>query len=232
MLRIAPPEDPVPLQRAAASAGTFDWIVFTSANAVEAFMAALFQSGRDVRALAAVQICTVGSATAERLGRYSITADLVPDEFRAEGVIEAMTAADTVGGRRVLVPRADIGREHIIEHLRHMGAEVEDVVAYRTVIEEGQGADDPDVYGMLLENRIDVVTFTSPSAVRHFAKLYGAEQVADLLRNTVVAAIGPTTSDAAAQLGISVTVQPSTPTVAALADAIAAHYAASTAVTA
>jgi uroporphyrinogen III methyltransferase/synthase len=94
------------------------------------------------------------------------------------------------------------------------------------VLEDTQREDDPDVYKMLLEGRLDVVTFTSASAVRNFAKIYGAEQVADLLRHTVVAVIGPVTSDAAIQLGIPVTIQPPTYTIPALVDAIAAHFAA------
>jgi len=226
MIRIVPPEDLDPLRVAAAGAGTFDWIIFTSTNAVDAFMTALFEGGRDVRALAAPQLCAVGTATAERLARYSLTVDLVPDEFRAEAVVAAVTAHETISGRRVLVPRADIGRDYIAEQLRAIGAEVIEVIAYRTLLEEGQGPDDPDVYGMLLQNAIDVVTFTSASAVRNFAKLYGAEQIADLLRNTVVAAIGPTTSEAAAQLGITVGVQPHTSTIPALVDALAAHFSA------
>jgi len=121
--------------------------------------------------------------------------------------------------------------EYIAEQLREMGAEVSDVIAYRTILEEGQGPDDPDVYGMLLQNGIDVVTFTSPSAVRNFAKVYGAEQSADLLRNTVVASIGPSTSEAAAQLGITVSVQPAVSTIPALVDALAAHFAAAPAAT-
>jgi uroporphyrinogen III methyltransferase/synthase len=226
MIRIAPPEDRGPLRVAAAAAGTFDWIIFTSTNAVDAFMTALFEGGRDVRALAAPQLCAVGVATAERLARYSLTVDLVPDEFQAEAVVAALTAHETVRDRRVLVPRADIGREYIAEQLRERGAEVVEVVAYRTMLEEGQGPDDPDAYGMLLQNTIDVVTFTSPSAVRNFARIYGAEQMADLLRNTVVAAIGPATAEAAAQLGIAVSVQPAIHTIPALVDALAVHFAA------
>lgn len=221
MIRIAPPEDREPLRQAASLASTFDWIIFTSANAVDAFMTALFETGHDVRALAAPQLCAVGTATAERLARYSIVVDLVPEEFRAEAVVAAVTR-EPIEGRRVLLPKADVGREVIAEHLRVAGADVTEVVAYRTVMDEGQ--DEPDVYGMLLDGRIDVVTFTSPSAVRSFANRYGAEQSADLLRKTVVASIGPVTSEAAEQLGIPVTVQPSTSTIPALVDALAAHF--------
>jgi uroporphyrinogen III methyltransferase/synthase len=226
MIRMAPPEDPDPLLRAAASPEAFDWIVFTSANAVEAFMTALLDGERDVRALKGPRLCVSGTATADKLARFGIKVDLIPREFRADAVVAALLATGSMDGVRVLLPRADIGREVIAEQLRDAGAVVTEVVAYQTILEDSQREGDPDVYGMLLEGRIDVVTFTSPSAVRNFAALYGADQVADLLKNTVVATIGPVTADAARQLSIPVTIQPSTYTIPALVSAIAAHYAA------
>ena len=226
MIRIAPPEDPGPLQEAAAEPGAFDWIVFTSANAVGAFMTALLDGERDIRALKGPRLCTVGPGTAKKLAEYGVKVDLVPDEFRAEAVVSAIAGKQSLAGTRVLLPCADIGREVIGEQLRDAGAVVTEVVAYRTVLDEAQREDDPDVYGQLLEGRIDVVTFTSASAVRNFAKIYGAEQASDLLRKTVVAVIGPVTADAAVQLGIPVTIQPASYTIPALVDAIVDHYAA------
>ena len=225
MIRIAPPDDPGPLQQAVADPGAFDWIVFTSANAVDSFMTALLDGERDIRALKGPRLCTVGPGTAEKLTQYGIKVDLLPDEFRAEAVVSAIAGRQSLAGTRVLLPRADIGREVIGEQLRDAGAVVTDVVAYKTVLEDAQREDDPDIYGMLLEGRIDVVTFTSASAVRNFTKTFGAEQASDLLRKTVVAVIGPVTADAARQLGIPVTIQPPSYTIPALVDAIAAHYA-------
>jgi uroporphyrinogen III methyltransferase/synthase len=92
------------------------------------------------------------------------------------------------------------------------------------VLEDEHRDGAPDVYRMLLDGAIDVVTFTSASAVRNFARVYGAEQVSDLLKHTVVAAIGPVTSEAASQLGIQVRVQPTAYTVPALVHAIVEHY--------
>jgi uroporphyrinogen III methyltransferase/synthase len=228
MIRMAPPEDPDPLLRAASNPDAFDWIIFTSANAVDAFMTALLDGERDVRALKGPRICTSGTATADKLATYAIKADLIPREFRADAVVASLLALGSMTGVRVLLPRADIGREVIAEQLREAGAEVTEVIAYRTILEDAQREGDPDIYGMLLDGRIDVATFTSPSAIRNFAKIYGADQVADLLKNTVVATIGPVTADAARQLGIPVTIQPKTYTVPALVDAIAAHYAPTT----
>jgi uroporphyrinogen III methyltransferase/synthase len=224
MIRIVPPDDPAPLLQAAARAGEFDWVIFTSGNAVDAFMDALLTDGRDMRALNGAKLCTVGSATAAKLEAYHLHADLIPDEFRAEGVIAALAARGSIQGAKVLLPRADIGREVIAEALKRAGAEVTDVTAYRTVLEEVQREGGPDIYGMLLEGKIDVVTFTAGSAVRNFVTVYGEDQAVDLLRNTTVAVIGPVTAQAAEQLGIPVSIQPATYTIPALVDAIAAHY--------
>jgi uroporphyrinogen III methyltransferase/synthase len=226
MIRIVPPEDPSALLRAAAQPAAFDWIVFTSANAVDAFMRALLDGERDVRALKGPRLCAIGTSTAARLRRYGIKVDLVPPEFHAGAVVPEMARTGSLARVRVLLPRADIGRELIGDQLRAAGATVTEVVAYRTVDEDAQRPDAPDVYAMLLEGRIDVATFTSASAVRSFARIFGADQAADLLKTTVVATIGPTTAEAVAHLGVEVTVQPATYTVPGLIEAIAAHYAA------
>jgi uroporphyrinogen III methyltransferase/synthase len=224
MIRIAPPEDPGPLERAAAEPDVYDWIVFTSANAVDRFMAALLDGERDVRALKGPLLCTVGTSTADRLARYGLKVDLVPSEFRAEAVVAALAGRGPLDGTRVLLPRADIGREIIGEQLREAGALVTEVIAYRTITDEAPGPGEPDVYGMLLKGQVDVVTFTSASAVRNFIRLYGAEQAVDLLKNTVVAAIGPVTTEAATQSGLTVTVRPVTYTIPAMVEAMVAHF--------
>ena len=223
VIRIAPPEDREQLLQAATTPQAFDWIVFPSANAVDAFMGALLERHRDVRMLTGPKLCAIGPGTADTLAEYGIKADLIPDEFRAEGVVKAI-ANGPVEGLRVLLPRADIGRDVIAQELRRAGAVVTDVVAYRTVVEERLPERDPDVYGLLLEGGIDVVTFTSPSTVRGFSRIFGTEQAADLLKHTVVAVIGPTTAEAARQMGIPVTIQPTVSTIPALVDAIVAHY--------
>lgn len=228
MIRIEPPDDIGPLLEAAQATarGSFDWIVFTSGNGVESFMTALLDGSRDLRALGGVRLCTVGTGTAERLARYGLKVDLVPKEFRADAVAAALAEVAVLSRTRVLVPRGDLAREVVVEELRAGGAAVTDVVAYRTLLEDEQRDGAPDVYRLLLDGAIDVVTFTSASAVRNFVRIYGDDQAPDLLRHTVVASIGPVTSDAARQLGIPVHVQPSTFTVKALVQAIADHFAA------
>ena len=224
MIRIAPPEDYGPLDDAAAKAGTFDWIVFSSTNAVDAFFGRLLAGPNDLRALKGVKLCVVGPATGERVARYGLKVDLTPAEYRAEAVVRGMSERGDIRGIRVLLPRADIGREVIADELRKLGADVTEVVAYRTIAAEHDRDSDPDIYRMLLERRIDVVTFTSASAVTHFVRMLGAEPAADLLRSTVVASIGPVTAEAAAQFNIETTVIPTSYTVPALVDAIVDYF--------
>ena len=226
LIRIEPATDPAPLRAAAAAADAFDWIVFSSANAAHAFMVAVHENGGDARSLKGPRLVAVGTATADRLRRYGIKVDMIPGEFRAEAVVAAIRAAGPVEGQRVLVPRADIAREVLTEQLRQAGANVTDVVAYRTVLNDTPHEHDPDVYRLLLDGRIDVVTFTSPSAVRSFVRIYGAEPAADLLKHTVVAVIGPVTAETAKQAGIPVTIQPAIYTVSALVDGLVQYYAA------
>lgn len=224
MIRIVPPEDFQPLDDACARAGEFDWIVFSSANAVDAFVDRLLEGPQDVRCLNGVKLCVVGPATAERLSRHGLKVDLTPPEYRADAVLRALSETATVKGLKILLPRADIGRDVLADDLRKQGAEVTEVIAYRTIAAEPEREGEPDIYRMLLERRIDVVTFTSASAVRHFVRVLGAEPAADLLRTTVVASIGPVTAEAASQSGIETTVMPVNYTVPALVDAIADHF--------
>jgi uroporphyrinogen III methyltransferase/synthase len=224
MISIAPPADWGPLDEVCRRGGEFDWIVFSSAHAVDAFIGRLMASPLDLRSLKGAKLCAVGPATGERLARHGLKVDLVPDESRAEAVVRAMVDEGSVAGKTVLLPRADIGREVIGDELRKRGADVTEVVAYRTVALDFERAGGPDIYRMLLDHAIDVVTFTSPSAVRNFVELLGEEPAADLLQRTVVASIGPVTAQAATEYNIHSTVVPTHYTIPALVDAIRSYF--------
>ena len=222
-IRIAQPDDLSALDRAVQDGGAYHWIVFTSANAVEAFMKRLLAVG-DIRDLKGVRLCAIGPSTAERLSRYGLRVDLTPEEARSEAVIEALKATGPLEKTRFLLPRADIAREVLADQLREAGADVSEVVAYRTLLAGGDRDSDHDIYRMLLDRQIDAVTFTSASTVKNFARIFGEEQAADLLNTTVVASIGPVTAEAAQQLGINTTVMPSRYTIADLVDALVDHF--------
>jgi uroporphyrinogen III methyltransferase/synthase len=193
-------------------------------NAVDAFMDRLLAGPTDLRALGGVRLCGVGAATAARLENHGLKVDLTPLEYRAEAVLRAFTDGGDIKGKRVLLPHADIGRELLTDELRKQGADVTEVVAYRTIAVEADREGEPDIYRMLLERTVDVVTFTSASAVRNFVRILGAEPAADLLATTVVACIGPVTAEAAARSNIETTIQPSSYTIPALVDAIAKYF--------
>jgi uroporphyrinogen III methyltransferase/synthase len=224
MIRIVPPEDYGPLDEACARAGTFDWIVFSSAHAVDAFVERVIAGPRDLRSLNGAKLCGVGPATSERLARYGLKVDLMPPEYRAEAMLRALSETGDVRGLKVLLPRADIAREVVAEELRKQGAEVTEVIAYRTTAVEAEREGEPDIYRMLLEHRIDVVTFASASAVRSFVRVLGAEPAADLLSATIVASIGPVTAEAASQFNIKTTIMPAAYTIPALVDAIVEYF--------
>jgi uroporphyrinogen III methyltransferase/synthase len=222
LIDIAPPEDFEPLDAACERAGAFDWIVFTSANGATAFMDRLLQGPRDVRALAGARLCAVGPGTASRLTRLGLKVDLIPDDHSAADVVAALKGAGSIKGKRVLFPKADIARDVLPEELREAGAEVTEVVAYRTVTAESDAH--LGIYRQLLDRRIDAVTFSSASAVRAFVAIYGADQAVDLLNHTIVATIGPVTADAAVRYGITPQVTPATSTIPALVDALVTHF--------
>jgi uroporphyrinogen III methyltransferase/synthase len=217
-IRIAPAEDEGPLLRAAAEAGTFDWIVFTSVNGVERFWDALARQKRDARALGGVRVCAIGPATAAELERRGIVPDVVPDEFVAEAAVQALAAADELRGRRILLPRAEIARAVLPEQLRALGAEVVEVTAYTTVQD---GTDAERVRGLIERGEVDVVTFTASSTVRNFVDLAGADVGA-----AKVASIGPITSGTARELGLTVDVEAAEYTIPGLVRAIQDFYAA------
>jgi uroporphyrinogen III methyltransferase/synthase len=222
LINVVPPEDFRLLDEACAHAGDYDWIVFTSANGADAFMDRLLAGPSDTRALAGAKLCAVGPGTAARLARFGLKVDLVPDDHRAEGVVAALKNTETLAGAKILFPKADIARDVMPEQLRSAGAEVTEVVAYRTVTAESDAH--LGIYRQLLDEKLDVVTFSSASAVRAFISIHGAEQAVDLLGHTLVATIGPVTTEAAHRYGINPQITPATSTVPALVDAIVGHF--------
>ena len=223
-IRIVPPEDFGPLDEACATVGQYDWVVFTSANGVDYFFQRLALSPVDTRALSGVKLCAIGPGTADRLTRHCLKVDLVPPEYRAEAVVEALRATGDLTGKKFLLPRADLAREMLADELRRSGAQITDVIAYRSVPVEADRNNEPDIYRMLLDKKVDVVTFTSASTVRNFVRLYGVEPVADLLQPVAIASIGPVTAEAAQQCGIRTSIMPAEYTIPGLVRAIVEHF--------
>ena len=210
-LRIEPIGDEQ-LRGALARLGEFDWIVFTSQNAVRIMWGAIRTQGQDARAFANARIACVGRATGDALLAHGLAPDVVPTRFVAEGVLDAMTSRDDVRGTRVLYVAGEGAREALPAGLRALGCTVEVVHAYRAV-SDGTGAD--ALRGALAAGIVDAVTFASASAVRGFVEAVGPE----LARRAPGVSIGPITSEAVRAAGIELAAECAEPSVAALADA-------------
>ena len=224
VFRVAPPEDPETVDRTAAQADRFDWIVFESAVSAARFLAALSRGPRDLRAIGRAALCAIGPSTADQLAALGVKADVVIPELRVESVADAMTSHAPVDGRQVLIVRPDHERNVLAGALTERGASVTDLVAYRTEADSSDSPAAERIYRLLLESQIDAVTFTSPTAVRRFAALIGEEQAADLLGTTVVAAIGPVTAAAALELGITPNIVADPFTVEGLVQGLVRHF--------
>ncbi|MGA6829037.1 uroporphyrinogen-III C-methyltransferase [Nitrospira sp. NS4] len=224
-IQIVDPTDWTPVDRAIDGLGTYDWMILTSVNGVVRFMNRSREKGADARSFAGRRICCIGPRTAEELAKYGITADVVPAEFQAEGVLAALAKTDLTGCR-ILIPRAEVAREILPDELRARGATVDVIPVYRTQIprEAVQG------WRQQLEDRqIDAITFTSSSTVRNCMKLLGGEARARLLLQSVaVACIGPITAQTARESGLTVAIMPGENTMPALAAAMAQYFGAGT----
>ena len=196
-IRIMPPPDNYKAVDAAiGNLAVYDWLIFTSANGVDAFFARLFAAGKDARSLARAKLAAIGRATAKQLKKYGLNADLMPGEFRAEGIIAALKGV-LKRGERLLIPRALEAREILPESLREYGAVVDVAPVYETVTE----AEDPArVRELLAAGAIDFATFASSSTVKNLAKLLGD---ASLLKKTKIIAIGPITAQTCESLGLT-----------------------------
>jgi uroporphyrinogen III methyltransferase/synthase len=218
---IGPALDPLPLDEALrrAAGGDFQWLVFTSANAVEAVETRLEILGIAATQLPGIRVAAVGPGTAAAVeARLGVAVDLYPEEHQGEALAGQLVA---LGARSVLVPQAERAREALVRILGENGVEVEAVTAYRTIL----GSAGADVPRLLHERGVDVVTFASPSAVDNLALRLDAEggDWADLGR-VCVACIGPVTAEAAERRGLAVQVTARKHTVVGLVESLERYY--------
>lgn len=212
-----PPSSYAALDAAIAKIGSFDWIIFTSAKGVEAFMQRLRTLRCDIRALGKASIASIGPATAARLGDFALTVAAMPDEYRAERLIDALTP-ERIKGARILIPRAEIAREVLPSMLRGAGAR-EVVIAPTYATTRPKPIAEAHLRGLLESGAIDLVTFTSPSTVKNWIALAGAAS-----KRFKAAVIGPITAEAARTHGLEIAVEAKTYTADGLAAAIEHYY--------
>lgn len=209
-IEIAPLEDTSELDQAIRNLSQYHWIIFTSVNGVKAFWERL--EAADVGLVPAQRVAAIGPATARELEKRSIKANLIPEEYVAEAIVESI---GDVAGQRILLPRADIAREALAVDLQKRGAVVDEIAAYRTL------PADADPNGLAeLRRGVDVITFTSSSTVRNFMALARHD-----IGNAVIACIGPITASTVRELGSPVDVTATEYTMEGLVTALVDHFA-------
>jgi uroporphyrinogen III methyltransferase/synthase len=219
-LEIHPPDSWTPVDEAIHALSTYNWVIFTSVNGVQSFMGRLWFHQKDARSLAGLRVCCIGPRTREEAARWGVGADLVPQDFQAEGILEAM---DRIGvkGQRILIPRAKVAREILPDQLEAMGAMVRVVQAYQAIPPAVEIA---PIRDRLRNREIHYLTFTSSSTVRNFCQLFdNRQELQELTRDITVAVIGPITAQTVQEEGLSVDVVALENTVPALVDAIIIH---------
>ena len=222
-IQITPPKSYQELDQAIQHLDKFHWIVFTSFNAVSHFFARLSEHGLDTRALGGCRVCAVGPKTATALAPFGIRADLIPADYKAEGVVAEFLKLD-ITGKKILLPRGDRAREVIPEELSFMGAQVAAPIAYDNVAPDQIPAES---LRALEERRVDCVTFTSSSTVQNLASILGENRFLHLMDGVRVASIGPVTSKSCRDLGLEVHMEPAEYTLDALAAELIGHFAVS-----
>jgi uroporphyrinogen III methyltransferase / synthase len=212
-IEVVAPDSFEAIDTALARVADFDWIIFTSATGVEAFLERMEARGTDVRAMARARIGAIGPATAARLASHGLKVAATPEEYRAEALVDAI-GVEHVRDARILIPRAQVAREVLPQMLLAAGAtEVLVAPVYKTV--KPAWARSEQVRKLADGGGIDIVTFTSSSTVSNFCEMVGEPS-----RGLNAAVIGPVTAQTAREAGFKVVVQPREYTVPALIAAI------------
>jgi uroporphyrinogen III methyltransferase / synthase len=220
-IEIQPPESYAALDEAIREIHAYDWLIFTSVNGVEQFFNRSKLLDKSPTRLEGIEIAAIGPETASAVEAAGLRCRLVPKQYQAEGLLELLTP-EQVHGKRVLLPRAAQAREILPETLREWGAQVDVIEAYRTVIPAS------DVSGLMYsiqKREIDMVTFTSSSTVTNFVRLLEGQRLADSLRSTAIACIGPITQKTVEELGGHADVVAEEFTILGLVQAIVKYFA-------
>ncbi len=200
-IQIEPPDEP----ESFGYVGDYDWIVLTSVNGADMLFERMEAAGQDGRDLGGVKICAIGSATAEAIRKRFLRVDLMPEKYVAEHLFDALVRQEgSLEGKRFLLPRADIARSFLPVELRKRGAEVKELVAYRTVIPDAS----TELADALVKYEPELVTFTSSSTVQNFCSMVGPDRLARLAESAAFAVIGPIARRTAENLGLRVSVEP------------------------
>ncbi len=220
-IAIADPRSWRGLDRAIRRLHQYDWVLFTSANGVRRFFDRLVAARKDVRALGSARLCAIGPATAKELAGYGLRPDVVPNEYRAEGIVQALKKYD-LRSKKILLPRAHVARDVVPSELGRLGAKVDVVDAYRTVLPPESKKLAREIFG---NSRPEMITFTSSSTVENLAALLGVRSLKKILAGVKIASIGPITSRSIRRFGCRPAIQAKRYTIPAIVEAIQEYFA-------
>lgn len=222
-IKIVPPMNYDDLDKSIDQIETYHWLIFTSRNGVKYFFQRFFEKERDIRDMKGIKICAIGTKTADEIRKYGLRIDLIPEEFKAEGLIKSFVKAaeNTSGskalkGKKFLLPRAELAREIFPDKVRELGGEIEVPVTYRTVKPESHGK---RLKRFLKEGKVSIATFTSASTFNNFLEIMGKD-ADELLKGIAIAAIGPVTAKAIEKAGLNVHIMPEKSTIEAMVQEI------------
>lgn len=204
------------LHNAFTKINNYDWLIFTSVNAVKVFFTELRRVNMDIRHLQGIKICAIGPATRDSLEEKGIIVDTMPDEYRAEGIVEELKNK-IKPGQWVLLPRARGARSLLPEAIKGWGAHVNEVFIYKAVAEKRVSK---DMFEEIIDGNIDFVTFTSSSTVDNFVNIVGKDNALRINKKTKIACIGPITAQTAEKAGFTIDVMAKDYTIEGLIDAI------------
>jgi uroporphyrinogen III methyltransferase/synthase len=224
-IEIAEPESYERLDEAIDHLYGYDWLIFTSANAIAFFLRRLTTRGIAIDQLDDIKVCAIGQASADKLRDAHVHVDVIPSEAKAEGVFAALTeyagGVEQLRGLNILLPRAAVGRDYLPKALEDAGARVDVVTTYRTVVPENL---DRGRLSAMLAGSADCIAFTSSSTVKNLALLFDTHDLSGVLSGVTIACIGDVTAATATEFGLNVQIQPAQFTAKALAKAIADYY--------
>ena len=216
-IKIGPPTDRQRFVEAIAALGEYDWLVFTSPNGVTAFFDYFFRAFNDIRMLGNLRLAAVGPATAAKIAEFHLAVDVVPNKYVASEVAGAIQAHEGVENLKMLIARAEVANPELPQALTELGAIVDDVPVYKTIIE------DQDFNGAAArfeDEGADWITFTSSSTVEHFHQRFDLIALTERLPDLKFASIGPETSKALRALGHEPSIEASEHTIDGLVNAL------------
>lgn len=216
-IKIASPSDKTPLINAIKSASNYNWIIFTSVNGVKAFFDEMKINHIDIRSLGNVKICAIGPKTKEILEAKGLIVDVMPEKFVAESVLESLKPLINPG-EKILLPRSDLARTILVDVLKEMKAEVDEVIAYQTVKEN---LVDDELLEKLNNKSIQIITFTSSSTVHNLMDLIKDKSI---LEGIILASIGPVTSNTLKEYGLKPQIEAKEYTIDGLFSEIIDYY--------